>query len=197
MNLELILLPIVAALIGWGTNVIAIRMLFRPRKPIRILGFELLGVLPKRRLEIARSIGEVLQDDLLPMDELIAAVNTEETRTRVAGIIANNLAAKIHRFLPRFLLEHAEEKIRYYLEDMVNSEIESLFAQLGDSLSQELQEQRLLSKFVEDKIASFDLIYLEELVLKVAKNELRYIELFGAILGFLIGFIQVALVSLF
>ena len=33
MNWELISLPIVAAVIGWGTNVIAIRMLFWPRSP--------------------------------------------------------------------------------------------------------------------------------------------------------------------
>lgn len=79
MNWELISLPIVAAVIGWGTNVIAIRMLFWPREPIRFFGFELLGVLPKRKQDIARSIGEVLNDDLLPTEELIAAVNSEET----------------------------------------------------------------------------------------------------------------------
>ncbi|HKM43251.1 MAG TPA: DUF445 family protein [Limnochordia bacterium] len=194
MHWELISLPIVAAIIGWGTNVVAIRMLFWPREPIRIFGFEFLGVLPKRKLEIAQSIGEVLQDELLPTDELIAAVNTEETRAQVAGLITNNLATKIYRFLPRFIVDHAEDKIRHHLDELVSSEIESLFSQLGDSFSQELQDKKLLGKLVESKINSFDLIHLEKLVLKVAQNELRYIEFFGAILGLLIGLIQVALV---
>lgn len=83
MNWELISLPIMAALIGWGTNVIAIKMLFWPRRPIKILGWEFLGVLPKRQAEIARSIGgEVLDEDLLPTGELIEAVNTPETRQK-------------------------------------------------------------------------------------------------------------------
>ncbi|NMB21341.1 MAG: DUF445 family protein [Firmicutes bacterium] len=195
MRWELISLPIVAAIIGWGTNVIAIRMLFWPREPIRILGLELLGVLPRRKGDIAQSIGEVLEDDILPVDDLIAAVNTEDTRAQVAELITDNLTAKIQRFLPRFIMEQAEDKIRYHLRDLLDSEIESLFDQLGHSLSHDLQSKRLLGKLVEDKINSFDLIHLEKLVLKVTKNELRYIEFFGAILGFIIGLVQVALVA--
>ena len=197
MNWELISLPIVAAVIGWGTNVIAIRMLFWPREPIRFFGFELLGVLPKRKQDIARSIGEVLNDDLLPTEELIAAVNSEETRTRVARLITDNLTAKIQRFLPRFIMEHAEGKIRPLLEDLVSSEMENLFTQLSEDFSQELKEQRFLAKLVEDKINSFDLVHLEQLVLKVARNELRYIEFFGAVIGFVIGLVQILLVHLF
>ena len=34
MSFKLVIMPVIAALIGWGTNVIAIRMLFWPRKPV-------------------------------------------------------------------------------------------------------------------------------------------------------------------
>ncbi|HBG01793.1 MAG TPA: hypothetical protein DDW87_09505 [Firmicutes bacterium] len=197
MNWQIISLPAVAAIIGWGTNVIAIRMLFWPRQPIRIFGWEFLGVLPKRKLEIAQSIGEVLNDDVLPTDELLAAVNTPETRARVTTLITHSLTEKIHRFLPRFIMEHAEDKIRYHLEEVVGSEIESLFAQLGADFSQELQEKKLLGNLVETKIISFDLVHLEKLVLKVAKNELRYIEVFGAVIGLVIGLVQVLFLMLF
>lgn len=46
MDWQIFSLPIVAAVIGWGTNVIAIRMLFWPRRPIRILGWEFWGSCP-------------------------------------------------------------------------------------------------------------------------------------------------------
>lgn len=197
MNWELLSLPIVAAIVGWGTNVIAIRMLFWPREPISFLGWEFLGVLPKRKPEIAQSIGEVLNDELLPTDELIAAINTRETRERVALLITNNLAAKIYRFLPRFIMEYTEDKIRQHLNDLVNSEVDNLFLQLSENFSQELKDNKLLGNLVEAKINSFDLVHLERLVLKVAKNELRYIEFFGAILGLIIGLIQVAFIIIF
>lgn len=197
MNWELISLPLVAAIIGWGTNVIAIRMLFWPREPIRILGLEFLGVLPKRKLDIAKSIGEVLNDDLLPTEELIAAVNTQETRERVSLLITNNLTTKITRFLPRFIMGHTEDIIRHRVDELVSSEVENLFSQLGESFSQELKDKKLLGNLVETKINSFDLGHLERLVLKVAKNELRYIEVFGAIVGLIIGLLQVLFVTIF
>lgn len=197
MTWELISLPIMAALIGWGTNVIAIKMLFWPRRPIKFLRWEFLGVLPKRKAEIAASIGDVLNNDLLPIHELVDAINTPETRERVTKIIASNLSSKIDRFLPRFIAGPAGDKIQHHLEDFVEAEIEDFFSQLGDTISQELQESQLLGHLVEEKINSFDLFQLEELVLKVAKNELRYIEFFGAVIGLVIGIIQVLFLMFF
>lgn len=190
MNWKLLTLPIIAAFIGWGTNVIAIRMLFWPREPINLLGWRFLGVLPKRKLEIARSIGEVLDEDLLPVEELIEAVNTLETREKVAQVVSDNLTSRIDNILPRFIAEYAGERIKDHLNTLVSKEMESLFEQLGETLQQELQDKRFLGELVEAKISSFDLIELERLVLKVAKNELRHIEIFGAVLGLIIGIVQ-------
>ncbi len=191
MTWDLVLLPVVAALIGWGTNVLAIKMLFWPRKPIRILGWEFLGVLPKRQRELARSIAEVLNDELLPLEELVQVANTPAVRGKVAQVVAESLTEKLGRFVPRFILEHTAEKIRGYLEDLLNSELETMFNQLGTELSRELQQSKLLGQLVEDKINSFDLLQLESLILKVTRHELRYIELFGAVLGLIIGLVQV------
>lgn len=197
MSWDLISLPVVAALIGWGTNVIAIRMLFWPRKPINILGWRFLGVLPKRKLELARSIAEVLNDEILPMDELLAAANTPAVREKVAGLITDGLVDRLRRFIPRFILEHTEEKLRLTLEGLVASELETMFSQLAQNLSRELQQSQLLGQLVEERINSLDLLQLEKLVLRVAKHELRYIELFGAVLGLIIGFVQILLIRLF
>ena len=197
MSWDLISLPVVAALIGWGTNVIAIRMLFWPRKPIYILGWQFLGVLPKRKLELARSIAEVLNDEILPMDELLAAANTPAVREKVAGLITDGLVDRLRRFIPRFILEHTEEKLRLTLEGLVASELETMFSQLAQNLSRELQQSQLLGQLVEERINSLDLLQLEKLVLRVAKHELRYIELFGAVLGLIIGFVQILLIRLF
>ncbi|HBG09762.1 MAG: DUF445 domain-containing protein [Limnochordia bacterium] len=197
MSWDLISLPVVAALIGWGTNVIAIRMLFWPRKPINILGWQFLGVLPKRKLELARSIAEVLNDEILPMDELLAAANTPAVREKVAGLITDGLVDRLRRFIPRFILEHTEEKLRLTLEGLVASELETMFSQLAQNLSRELQQSQLLGQLVEERINSLDLLQLEKLVLRVAKHELRYIELFGAVLGLIIGFVQILLIRLF
>ena len=116
MHWEIFTMPIIAAFIGWGTNVIAIKMLFWPRRPIRVpfLGFEFLGVLPKRQGDIAQSIGQVLNDDLLPVQDLIDAVNTHETREKVTDLICENIELKINRVLPKFVLEHTKDVVMRY-----------------------------------------------------------------------------------
>ncbi len=197
MTWQMISLPFVAALIGWGTNVIAIKMLFWPRKPIKIFFWDFLGVLPKRKADIAKSIAQVLNEDLLPTDELVNAVNTSANRAKVTKHITDNLAFRIERVLPRLIMNSIGSKVRSMLHDLVENEVEKLFAQLGDDISAELKESQLLANLVEEKINSFDLFQLEELVLKVAKDELRYIEVFGALIGLIIGIIQVAFLTLF
>ena len=53
MSPILLLLPIIAALIGWSTNYLAVKMLFHPRLPLRIMGFSIQGVFPKRQKQLA------------------------------------------------------------------------------------------------------------------------------------------------
>ena len=48
-------------------------------------------------------------------------------------------------------------------------------------------------QMIEDNIAAFDLARLETIVNQVAQREFRTIERLGAVLGFLIGILQVAL----
>lgn len=61
-------LPFVAALIGWFTNFVAVKMLFRPRKAVRILGIRFQGLVPRRQKELAEKIAETVEKkiDLAP-----------------------------------------------------------------------------------------------------------------------------------
>lgn len=60
--------PLLGALIGFLTNALAIRMLFRPLREVRVLGVRLPltpGVIPRRRQELSRSIGRMVSEQLL------------------------------------------------------------------------------------------------------------------------------------
>jgi len=43
---------------------------------------------------------------------------------------------------------------------------------------------------IEEKISLFELEEIEEMILKIAKSELKHIEYLGGVLGFLIGITQ-------
>jgi len=55
IDIKIILIPLIGAIIGLGTNYLAIKMLFHPRK--KVLGIQ--GVFSKRKKDIAKRVGEV------------------------------------------------------------------------------------------------------------------------------------------
>ncbi len=94
--------PLVGAFIGWITNVIAIRMLFRPLKPWRVFGIRLPmtpGVIPGKRHEFAANIGRMVGSQLLTSADISKALSEAAfkqeleimIRTRVEDILNRDL----------------------------------------------------------------------------------------------------------
>jgi len=60
--------PLIGAIIGYVTNAIAIKMLFRPLYPVKIWKFQLPftpGILPRERHKLADNIGQMVERELL------------------------------------------------------------------------------------------------------------------------------------
>lgn len=93
----LIASPLVGAGIGYITNWLAIKMLFRPLKPVKILGKEisiLQGVIPKRRGDLARSVGQTVGEHLLTEDAFEKTLESPETQAKIRQFVrdaADNL----------------------------------------------------------------------------------------------------------
>ena len=56
---------LLTTLTGWVTNWVAIKMLFHPRKPMKILGFTIQGVFPPNQQKIAETLGQIVGKELL------------------------------------------------------------------------------------------------------------------------------------
>ena len=78
-----ILPPLLGAIIGYVTNRIAIKMLFRPLNPKRILGVPVPltpGVIPRNRFDLARTIGRMVSEQLLSPQALREQLENREFR---------------------------------------------------------------------------------------------------------------------
>jgi len=96
MNEQLIIAPLVGLVIGWITNSLAIKMLFRPRKAYYIGKFRIPltpGVIPKEQPRLAHAVGEAISKELLGAEVLQSALNSESMQEKV-GNIADNIFAK-------------------------------------------------------------------------------------------------------
>ncbi|WP_343089435.1 DUF445 domain-containing protein, partial [Methanocalculus natronophilus] len=67
-------MTLIGGLIGYLTNKIAVKMLFRPYKPLNFGLFKIQGVLPKRQSDIAKSVGDTIETSLLNDDDLFNAL---------------------------------------------------------------------------------------------------------------------------
>lgn len=86
MNYSIIIEPLVGAIIGYITNWIAIKMMFRPLKPIKLFGFKLPftpGIIPKNKERIAKSIGIAISDNLLTNSDLQDILLSDEIKEKL------------------------------------------------------------------------------------------------------------------
>jgi uncharacterized membrane protein YheB (UPF0754 family) len=96
--------------------------------------------------------------------------------------------------LPNFLPLGWKVAIGHALEEAVRREVPALLEKMEDELLFRAGDYSLGSIAME-KLKALQLEQIEELVLKVAAKELRYIELLGGILGLAIGLLQALLSS--
>jgi len=88
--------PILGGIIGLITNGIAIRMLFRPLKAIRVFGLTLPftpGLIPKEKERIAKSLGDVVANNLLHQDVIKNGLLSREMDDKIA-LAVNDLITK-------------------------------------------------------------------------------------------------------
>lgn len=94
MNINIIVQPLVGAAIGYITNAIAIKMLFRPARPVYIGRFRLPftpGLIPKEKARLAASIGDAVSRDLLSEGALRDALLSEDMLGKLRGAILEAL----------------------------------------------------------------------------------------------------------
>lgn len=104
MNLPFIWLapPLVGAFIGYLTNYVAIRMLFRPLKPWRVFSIRVPmtpGVIPAKRHDLALNIGRMVGDHLLTSQDVGKAL----VRGSFQDELRNLISARVEHFLQRDL----------------------------------------------------------------------------------------------
>lgn len=109
--INLVTTPLVAGIVGYVTNKIAIKMLFRPYEPKwYTLGWQ--GIVPKTRPKLAVKISEIVGQKLLAHDDFLYALENNDIKAKIHNIIAEKLktlnAKDIHALIR---LSSLEDKI--------------------------------------------------------------------------------------
>ncbi|MBK7291671.1 MAG: DUF445 family protein [Chitinophagaceae bacterium] len=194
MSYWFLLFPVISAFIGWITNWVAIKMLFHPRTPKRILGITFQGIFPKRQQKFAEKLGKLVSDEFLSFDDIEAKISNPENLKQIMPIIENHvddfLRNRLKDEMPVISMFIGDKTIGN-LKTLFMNEIETLLPIVMKQYAANLKTELDLEQIVITKVAAFSSDKLEEVLYQIMSKEFRFVEIIGAVIGFLIGSLQV------
>jgi len=217
--------PFAGAIIGYITNAIAIKMLFRPLNPVRVFGIRLPftpGILPRQRERLAQSIGAMVERELLTAEVLrsrLANVDIKDFQEIVADFLHRDDIRKEFESKGRILMRGVLSKMnviqRFFIsvaqyDKKIEQKMPEIVEELILSVESLLRESRIKEKIlsavdnqiesilasidiktlVTERIDSLDMEHVERIILDVMSDQFKWINVFGGLLGFLIGLFQ-------
>src|SRR6187200_737598 len=192
--IQLLVIPLISAFIGWFTNWIAIKMLFHPKDPKRILGLTFHGIFPKRQKIFAEKLGKMISVEFLSYEDIEEKIanpkNLEKLMPLIGAHVDNFLKNKLSDEMP-FLSLFIGERTIGSLKKIFMQELEILFPQLMKSYAGHLQAELDLEKIVTEKVSAFSSDKLESILYQIMSKEFRFVEILGGVIGFIIGILQV------
>lgn len=191
--IKLVLIVGIGAGIGWVTNYVAIKMLFRPYKEINFGLFKIQGLLPKRKHEIGESIAEIIQSELISLKDIVSSMDKDKLEEKMSEAIDKILEEKLQREITKnfpmiamFLSSDMLDKIKVIIKNSILENKDKIISMFSDYLEENVDFKGIIVRNVD----AFSLEKLEEITYSLAKKEFKHIEVVGAVLGAIIGFAQ-------
>ncbi len=193
-----IVIPFVSAMIGWGTNYIAVKMIFRPHNPVNVLGFRIQGLIPRRQGDLAQSLGDTIERELISHQDIKKVLDSAEMHESISTMIETQIDTFIKEKLGSnpMISMFLQGELLAQVKSMFQSQFEKAIPEFLETCMTHVENKLDFKEIVREKVENFDYVKLEEIVFRIAAKELKTIEILGGVFGFLIGLAQVVLLVL-
>lgn len=182
--------PLIGAAIGYATNWVAVKMLFRPRKAIYVFGKKLPftpGVIPKGKARLAKAIGQAVEKQLLTKEVLQEVLLSEEKKAMVESAVSawlqkqkeseNTLRETAVHIFSEEKTVHFVERAEESLTDLIYNKV--LQMNVGEIIADKVMEVAM------DKLkdSMFGMMmgssFLEPIARQVEEKINEYVESYG------------------
>lgn len=183
--------PLIGAVIGYCTNYIAVKMLFYPRKEIRIAGHRLPftpGAIPKGQMRLAKAAGDVVGKTLLTEEDITAQLLAEETEAKVVSAVTQLLDRELKPEQSGFAdvsgasCEEAKERAAQRLTEKVvdtltEMDLGARIAQKGSDILMEKVKGTMISMFLSrETVESFAVQIGSEIQRNLEEHGTEYLQ---------------------
>ncbi len=137
--------PLVGAVIGYFTNFLAVKMLFRPRQEVKVFGHTLPftpGIIPKNKPRLAHAIGQAVANVLLTKEDFTGLITDSALEQASTALVTGSglfSQGTLEDLAHRAGIEQVEtERLEEFLTEKVWQSAQSM--DLGDLVSRKAQE---------------------------------------------------------
>ena len=126
--MKFIIGSLIGAVIGYITNWLAIKMLFRPHKEIRIGKFKVPftpGLIPKEKSRIAKSVGETIGQNLLTKETIIKSLCSENMNEQLDSWVQSKVS----------IIENSEVTVENEIKALLGDEYSNFIQNTNNNLS--------------------------------------------------------------
>lgn len=191
-------IPIIGAVVGLGTNWLALQMIFRPLEPRKYLGVvRYQGMFPKRQAEIAREYGEVAAAEIFTPANLFRVLLEGEAGVRVATVVIRRVTEAIDASRSTVSMLTSTEvtdahvrEVQILLVSHIGGQLPELRAELEALVAKRLD----VADLVEQRIAAMPKIDFERLLRGIFEEDEWILIAIGGVLGGAVGLLQAAVV---
>ncbi|HXG29746.1 MAG TPA: DUF445 domain-containing protein, partial [Nevskiales bacterium] len=188
-------MPLFGAFTGWFTDWLALKMIFRPKRPTRYLGlFEWQGLFLKRRREVAAEYGALIASEIVTPRNVLEAV--------LRGPLSDRLYAMVQKNVQRMVDEQAGLTRPIVVMAVGSAKFQAMKKLIADKLMERLPETLAhAEKYAADamdlentlraKMQELNEDEFEQLIRPAFQQDEWILIAVGATLGFLVGELQV------
>lgn len=165
---QLASLILFATLHGYAGAWLAVRMLFRPRKPVKLLGFTIFpqGMIPRHRERLANAIGKAVGEELVSQETVLQELFEKDFLQRKIQTVVDSYTESILSENYPSLIEALPANIREPVLDAISS-LQLKIAEHIEGVIQSEETIETVQGFVERRVDEF----LSQRVSKVVSEE--------------------------
>ncbi|HWN32203.1 MAG TPA: DUF445 domain-containing protein [Pseudonocardia sp.] len=193
---EPLIMPAFGALVGLSTDWIALKMIFYPRAPRRILGVRWQGMFQKRRKEVAADYGRLIAEEVLTVPKLLDAMITGPKADRLITLVQRHIARVVDRQVglakPLVVLTVGSERYRQLKKDAA----QRAFAEVSTTMAPAMEYAKdalAVEQTIVDAMLALTPVEFEGVLRPAFQQDEWKLILVGGILGAIVGELQVHL----
>ncbi len=193
-NWIVLLIPVISAVVGWFTNVVAIKMMFHPVDFMGIppyLGWQ--GVIPTNALRLAKMSNALITGKLLSLRQLFDASFSAEAFQGKLGAVIDDITEQV---IDEVATKHAKpvwdnagEFMQNKVRAQVRVEIVDVTRAIAMDMADDIDNILNIEKTILDAMERHKAL-MGEMFYEVGRKEFKFIERSGLYFGFLLGIVQ-------